>query len=244
MYMDREATISWATEARTLLADHPAIVSNSITIFVLPTFPLIGEVRNIFTNSNLLVGSQNLSNKDFGAMTGEVSPVLLKQLGCEFSAVGHYERRTLFSEEEGSIAEKVNAAYRNNIIPVICIGEIDRADAESTELEIMEQMRSALSLSLDAKQKPTIIAYEPSWAIGAKEPAPQHHINRMCAAIRKSLLLLGFTNFSIIYGGSAGPGTFTQISENIDGLFLGRMAHDPKALEEVVTEIWLAGQVA
>jgi len=244
MYMDREATIAWANEVKFRLAEHPAVVSDYLSIFVLPSFPLINDVKSIFQGTKLNVGSQNLSHEDSGALTGEVSPVVLKQLGCEFAAIGHYERRTHFKEDEDEIALKVNAAYRNEITPVICVGEATYIDDESAELETIAQIQSALLASSEYKDAPTVIAYEPSWAIGAEAPASPDHINRLCAAIHKEAILLGLTKFRVIYGGSAGPGLLAAVSTNIDGLFLGRMAHESEALVEVVDEFWSESHIS
>ena len=244
MYMDRQATIIWATQVKSLLAEHPAVTSGAITVFVLPSFPLITDVQNIFKGTKLLVGSQNLSHKDAGALTGEVSPVVLKQLGCQFATIGHHERRTNFKEDEFEIAQKVSASYRNGITPIICVGEKEFVDEYSSEIETISQIQSALLLSPEYKELPTIIAYEPSWAIGGQEPASPAHINHICAAISKEVKSLGLSNFWVIYGGSAGPGLFTQVAINIDGLFLGRMAHEPQALAVVVDEFWSAGHIS
>ncbi len=244
MYMDREATIAWAKEVKSLLAEHPAVISDYLSIFVLPSYPLINDVKSIFQGTKLIVGSQNLSHEDSGALTGEVSPVVLKQLGCEFAAIGHYERRTHFKENEDEIAMKVTAAYRNEITPVICVGEATYIDDESAELETIAQVQSALLSSPEYKDAPTVIAYEPSWAIGAEAPASPAHINRICAAIRKEALTLGLSKFWVIYGGSAGPGLLEEVSRSIDGLFLGRMAHETDALVEVVDEFWSESDVS
>ena len=236
MYMDHQATIAWAREVKARLANHRAITSHSIEIFVLPTFPSISEVAAIFRGTELKVGSQNLSDHDSGALTGEVSPIVLRQLDCEFSAIGHHERRTLFGEDEDVIARKVIAAYRNEITPVICVGEVEYLDVESSEIETIRQLQSTLRLASEFRGLPTVIAYEPAWAIGAKEPASAEHIKQMCAAIKGELGKVGLTNYRVIYGGSAGPGLLNQVAETIDGLFLGRMAHDPDALVEIVNE--------
>ncbi len=244
MYMDRAATVAWAREVKSLLASHPAVTSGVISVFSLPSFPLIADVAEIFEGTKLVVGSQNLSHQDAGALTGEVSPVVLKQLGCQYAAIGHFERRTHFKENESEIAEKVSAAFRNQIAPIICVGETDFVDEESSELETISQIQSALLLSTEYKNLPTVIAYEPSWAIGAEKPASPAHINQLCAAIHNELKALGLTNYWVMYGGSAGPGLFSEVSQNIDGLFLGRMAHEPQALAVVVDEFWSAQRIS
>jgi triosephosphate isomerase len=244
MYMDRVATIKWAEAVKSKIQNHEAIRSQAVRVFILPSFPLIADVLQVMNGTEIQVGAQNLFYEDSGAYTGEVSPVVLRQLGCDYVSIGHHERRTYFEENDDQIGKKTLAAFRNNIVPVICVGEELFVDDESAELETISQIQSALLFSNEYKESPTVIAYEPSWAIGAQIPATAAHINRLCGAIQSELHQLGFTKTWVIYGGSAGPGLYTQVKENVNGLFLGRMAHDPEAVLTVLNEFWIEKPVA
>ncbi len=240
MYLDVDATLQWAHRVKEIVASHPAVASGAVEVFVLPSFPMIRDMVQIFSGSGVGVGAQNFSNHDEGPYTGEVSPLLLKQIGCEYAEVGHFERRSNFNEDEALISKKVSSAFRNDLIPVICIGEYEELDPEETSSETIRQLRSSLSNSgRFLADSPVVVAYEPSWAIGGVAPASAQHINAVCQAIRDELIQMGAKEFWVIYGGSAGPGLYSSISNSVDGLFLGRLAHDPESLSRVLDEVWL-----
>ena len=117
---------------------------------------------------------------------------------------------------------------------VLCIGEVARSDAASAAVRTIAQLRSAL---VDAPAGRVLVAYEPVWAIGAPEPAAVEHISEVTRALRAELdALPGRDGSLVIYGGSAGPGLLTRLAGAADGLFLGRFAHDPAALADVLDE--------
>lgn len=243
MYLDVDATLEWAQRVRDTVVDHPAIVSGAVEVFVLPSFPLIRDMMQIFSGSNIRVGAQNFSNHDEGPYTGEVSPLLLQQIGCEYAEVGHFERRSNFNEDEALISKKVASALRNNLTPVICVGEYEEEDSASSAVEALRQLTSSLSRSERFfADSSIVVAYEPSWAIGGTEPASSEHINYVCRLLREELVRLGVTNNRLIYGGSAGPGLYSSIAFSVDGLFLGRMAHDTESLNRVLDEVWMQEQ--
>ncbi len=240
MYLDVDATLQWAHRVKDIVANHPAVASGAVEVFVLPSFPMIRDMVQIFSGSGVGVGAQNFSNHDEGPYTGEVSPLLLKQIGCEYAEVGHFERRSNFNEDEALISKKVSSAFRNDLIPVICIGEYEELDPEETSSETIRQLKSSLSNSGKfLTNSPVVVAYEPSWAIGGAAPASAQHINAVCLAIRDELIRMGAKEFWVIYGGSAGPGLYASISDSVDGLFLGRLAHDPESLSRVLDEVWV-----
>lgn len=243
MYLDVDATLEWAHRVRDIVLEHPAVVSGAVEVFVLPSFPMIRDMVQIFSGSSVRVGAQNFSNHDEGPYTGEVSPLLLQQIGCEYAEVGHFERRSNFNEDEALISKKVASAFRNNLIPVICVGEYEEEDSPSSAAEALRQLTSSLSRSEHFfAGSSVVVAYEPSWAIGGAEPASPEHINYVCRLLREELARLGVTNSRVIYGGSAGPGLYSSIAFSVDGLFLGRLAHDPESLSRVLDEVWMEEQ--
>lgn len=230
MYMNREQTLSWLDAAVTELQN---IKDNNIELFLLPSPPLISECLERTSGSLFAIGAQNISEYDSGAFTGEISPQLLTQMGCEYALVGHHERRALFGENDDVISQKIAASSRNNLIPIVCIGELSTEEKEA-QTEVRIQITTALEEQKHLKK--LVIAYEPTWAIGAEQPASSEHINRMCSLIRTELEELKIKNFQIIYGGSAGEGLFEMISQTCDGLFLGRRAHNPQTFISIVQE--------
>jgi triosephosphate isomerase len=230
MYMDREQTLSWLDAAVTGLG---SINSDDVELFLLPSAPLISDCIERTSASLLAIGAQNISAHDSGAFTGEISPQLLAQMGCEYALIGHHERRTLFGESNDVISQKIAAGNRNNLIPIVCIGEISKEE-KSAALEVKTQIRSAIKDQKNLKK--LVIAYEPTWAIGVEHPASAEHINEMCSLIRSELEDMNIQDFRILYGGSAGEGLFEMISQTCDGLFLGRRSHNPQTYISIVQE--------
>ena len=230
MYMDREQTLSWLDAAVTGLG---SINGDDVELFLLPSVPLISQCIEKTSGSLLAIGAQNISAHDSGAFTGEISPQLLAQMGCEYALIGHHERRTLFGESNDVISQKIAASSRNNLIPIVCIGELS-TEEKSAEAEVKTQIRSAVKDQKNLKK--LVIAYEPTWAIGVDQPASADHINRMCALIQSELEDMKIENFQILYGGSAGEGLFEMISQTCDGLFLGRRSHNPQTYISIVQE--------
>jgi triosephosphate isomerase (TIM) len=218
---------------------------------VLPTAPLIDPVVRIFDGTGVGVGAQNLSDQDRGPFTGEVSGAVLSELGCRYAEVGHAERRRLFGEDDAAAAAKVAACWRNRLTPVLCVGEpepgppADAARACTAEAigllghaeVILRDGATAAEAEESEWPQPVVLAYEPHWAIGQPEPAPIGHITAVTAGLRAWLAVQPeLAGSRVIYGGSAGPGLLGEIRDSADGLFLGRFAHDPAALEAILDE--------
>ena len=198
---------------------------------------LIAQLVSVFVGTKVRVGSQNHSEMDSGAFTGETSAQMLSEIGCEFAEIGHAERRNNFNETEERIARKVLQALSAHLIPVICVGELAQSSTEKAAEVCIEQIKAALSLSGTYLHQRIIIAYEPIWAIGVAAPADAAYINAVCEKLKEASSLLGTTNLQILYGGSANQGLFEKIAQSVDGLFLGRSAHDVKNLKEIIEEV-------
>ncbi|TPX04588.1 triosephosphate isomerase, partial [Schumannella luteola] len=123
---------------------------------------------------------------------------------------------------------------RNGLTPVLCVGETERMPVGDALAVAAAQVSSAVA---GAPAGRIVVAYEPVWAIGAPEPAPADHIRALTSGLRSAVAELpGRDGSAVIYGGSAGPGLLTELGDDVDGLFLGRFAHDPAALREVLAE--------
>jgi triosephosphate isomerase len=239
MYFGSQETLDWCARIGAIADGHPAVASGMVHVFVLPTFPLLMPVIALLRDTAVEVGAQNLCSRDSGPFTGEVSGQVLAELGCAYVAVGHAERRRLFGETDDEVALKVEAALRNDLCPVVCVGEADPTDGESAARECVRQLRSALSrIDHDRMRARVVVAYEPRWAIGADRPAPDQHIAEVCSALQTSVRdARPAAADRVIYGGSAGPGLLERLGDSVDGLFLGRYAHDPVAFEAVLDEV-------
>ena len=239
MYLTHRDTVRWSQQVASVANSHPAAQDGSAELFVLPSFPAIPACLETFAGTPVRVGAQDIATDDAGAFTGEVSGRMLAELGCTHAEVGHAERRRIFGETDDVVAAKALAALRNGLTPVMCVGEPDRTAPEQAAAACIRE----LSVVIDAassKGHPAqlIVAYEPQWAIGASEPASAEHIGGVCRFIREWLAARPATAGSrVIYGGSAGPGLLTRLGDSVDGLFLGRFAHDPNALKTILDEV-------
>ncbi|MBT0770066.1 triosephosphate isomerase [Kineosporia sp. J2-2] len=241
MYMGYDQTLHWCQDVAAVAAGHP-LLKNGGKLFVAPSFPAVPAAREIFRASGVAVGAQNLAEQDSGALTGEVGGPMLREAGALYVEVGHAERRRLFGETEDVVAAKTAAALRNGLVPVLCIGETDQVPAAEAAAECVRQLGTALRIAeRKALGGRVVVAYEPVWAIGAAQPAGDEHIATVCTALRAAMAARpAYPDSSVIYGGSAGPGLLTRISGAVDGLFLGRFAHDPQALKTVLDEAFQA----
>jgi triosephosphate isomerase len=237
MYFSAAQTIEWARAVKNQIAEMNSIDNSSIEFFVLPSTPMIAQLVSVFVGTKVRVGSQNHSEMDSGAFTGETSAQMLSEIGCEFAEIGHAERRNNFNETEERISRKVLQALKSHLIPVVCVGELTQTAPEKAAEVCIEQINASLSLSADYLEQRIIIAYEPVWAIGVAAPADSSYINTVCSKIKEASVRLGATNLQILYGGSANQGLFEKIAQNVDGLFLGRSAHDVKNLKKIVEEV-------
>jgi len=238
MYFTHARTIAWATELAGIARRHPAIQGGVVDLFVVPSFPALVPVREVLASTPVRLGAQDLATADAGAFTGEVSGVELAEIGCTLAEVGHAERRTLFHEDDAVISAKTAAALRNGITPLLCVGEESPASPAVAALEVAVQIDAALAEADEAGlDGSVVVAYEPVWAIGTPEPAAPDHIGAVVAALEARLAELPARAGSrVIYGGSAGPGLLTELGGDVRGLFLGRFAHDPAAVERILDE--------
>jgi triosephosphate isomerase len=240
MYFGRRQTVEWCRAVARLAARHPLVARHAVELFVLPAAPMIDPALRIFMGTPVRVGAQNLYTEDSGAFTGEVSGALLREMGCRYAEVGHAERRRLFGEDNALVAAKVAACWRNGLVPVLCVGEPTQSPPEQAAEACVAEAQDVLDRALAAgagSERTTVLAYEPHWAIGQADPAPVEHIREVTSTIRRWLATrTERAGGRVIYGGSAGPGLLTGISDSADGLFLGRFAHDPAAVEAILDE--------
>ena len=211
-------------DARRWLLEAAEVVPDSVEFFAAPSYLAIPDALEAFPDGT---AAQDVAAEESGAFTGEVSAAELAEAGVRYVEVGHAERRRLFGETDEVVAAKAAAALRHGLVPVLCVGEMTEGPAAEV---VVAQLRSALA---GAPAGRVIVAYEPVWAIGADAPASDDHIRRVCAALRDARRE---PHDAVIYGGSAGPGLLTRLGDAVDGIFLGRFAHDPAALRAVVDE--------
>ncbi len=238
MYFGHARTLDYCRAVAALAAAHPAVQRGDIELFILPSFTALPESAALLAGSGAAAGAQDIFWEDEGAYTGEVSGTTIAELGGRYVEVGHAERRRIFGEDDDVVGLKTAAAYRNGLVPVLCVGEPQQGSAVQAIAHCVREIDSALtraaSLGLAGR---TIVAYEPQWAIGAAEPATPAFIGEVVRGIDAHLQTLpGQAASRVIYGGSAGPGLIDQLDTAVAGLFLGRFAHDPQALTAILDE--------
>ena len=231
-YLGWRDSLDWVDRVHDLLVAAP--LSAGTRLFVVPSFPVIPAAVERLAPLGVIVGAQNVA-VSAGALTGEVSAGMLRELGVGIVEVGHAERRSVFQETDDVVRTKLAAVLAEGMTPLLCVGEPDEGDPVTAAAFCADQIASAIAGN-ESRLAEVIVAYEPVWAIGAAEPAPVAHIVGVVAALRRALADRYATSVGqIIYGGSAGPGLLAMLP-SVDGLFLGRFAHNPANLRIVLDE--------
>jgi triosephosphate isomerase len=204
-------------------------------IMIAPPFTVLAYSKNFIKNTPLKLGAQNSCWEEKGAFTGEISPVMLKELGVEYVILGHSERRHIFGESNELIAKRVEGVYKFELIPILCVGETLEERNKGKTLEVVEkQLLEGLSNIKDIKGDKIVIAYEPVWAIGTGINATPEEAEEVHFFIRERLKNLYSkeisTQIRILYGGSVTPDNIQDLMKkpNIDGVLVGGASLDPE----------------
>jgi len=205
---------------------------------VFPPFVDLPAAVAALADSPIGVGGQNLHPAPAGAFTGEVSANMLLTVGCQYVIIGHSERRQLFGETDAFIREKLEAALKAGLIPVLCVGETlqERQDGKTEEV-VRRQVTSAAS-GLDRSGE-VVFAYEPVWAIGTGVVASPEQAQAVHAQIRGWLSELwseAAEKTRILYGGSVKPDNAKALlsCEDIDGALVGGAALEPESFMRII----------
>jgi triosephosphate isomerase len=199
-----------------------------VTVAVCPPFPYLGRVAAALRGSTVSLGAQNLYPEKEGAFTGEVSPLMLTDVGCRYVILGHSERRHKLGENNAFINRKVHAALAAGLHAILCVGEtLEEREGNRTEAVLDAQVAGSLAGVTAAALGSVVVAYEPVWAIGTgknatPEQAQQAHaflrgrIARQCGEEAAKRLV-------IQYGGSVNPGNAATLlgQPDVDGALVG-----------------------
>ncbi len=214
---------------------------SKVEVVIAPPFTALAHLAQLIKNSRVRLAAQNLFYGNEGAFTGEISPVMLREIGCQYAIIGHSERRQLFHEDNSLIQKKLKAALRHNLIPILCVGEtLQQRKAGSIELILTEQIAAALA-DLDSEQiKRLVIAYEPLWAIGTGETASPQDAEAAAVFIRQQIKRLfgdvAASSIRIQYGGSVKPENALELlmQTNIDGALVGGASLNPEIFTKII----------
>ncbi|MCK4739130.1 MAG: triose-phosphate isomerase [Deltaproteobacteria bacterium] len=217
-----EESLNLVTELLELTKDN-----TSTEILITPPFTSLQKVGELIKDSNIRLGAQNMHAETNGAFTGEISGKMLKSVGCEYVIIGHSERRGLFCETDKIVNKKTHSALRENLKPIICVGEtIEEKEAGETLTVITRQVSRALEGFDSDLIKDITIAYEPIWAIGTGKsaaPAEAEEIHKFIRGLLSELFGTFADVVRIIYGGSVKADTIDTLmaEENINGALVG-----------------------
>ena len=235
-----------AKEAISFMKEFKKMIKNkNAEVVICPSFTSLQAVSKELKGSNIKLGAQNMHFENSGAYTGEISALMLKELGCEYIILGHSERREFFGEDGFLINKKVVAALDNSLKPILCIGENLEQRRSGRTNEILEsQLKNCLKNIDKNKFFKVSIAYEPIWAISrgnpnhraatAEDAEEGHRFIRM--VLEKTYGKKISRNARIIYGGSMKPENAKKLLSmpDIDGGLVGNASLNAKSFAEII----------
>ncbi len=222
-------TIAEAVELVNALKSEAA--GSAHRVMVAPPFTALSAVAEAVKGSNIMLGAQNMSDEESGAHTGEVSVLMLKDIGVDVVILGHSERRLIYGETDAFINRKVKLALKHNLEVILCVGEtLEQREAGKAEAVVEEQLEGGLKDISAAELEKITIAYEPVWAIGTGKTATPDDADAIHRAVREKITALYSNDAAekivIQYGGSVKPDNAKELMgmENIDGALVGGAA--------------------
>ncbi|HBF16716.1 MAG TPA: triose-phosphate isomerase [Verrucomicrobiales bacterium] len=212
-----------------------------VDIVIAPPFVSLPKATELLAHSKVRVSAQNMSEKDNGAFTGEVSAIMLKEIFVNYVILGHSERRAIYGESDDLINSKILKPHEVELKPIFCIGETlqEREDGKLEEIlrnQITEGMRNVT----EKQALDTVIAYEPVWAIGTGVTASPQQAQDAHEFVRSVLTELYGISVSekirIQYGGSVKPDNAAELlgQKDIDGALVGGASLEAASFAELI----------
>lgn len=227
--------VALAQELLSRVADAPADVCICVP------FVALESVGKVLAPSDIGLGAQNMHQADEGAHTGEISPLMLADLGVDYVILGHSERRADHGETDQAVGQKIKAAVARGITPIVCYGEaLDIREKGKEKDYVQAQLETSLKEVSPEEASQLVIAYEPIWAIGTGKTATKEQAEAMCAAIRNMLESRydqkTAEKVRILYGGSVKEDNIDGLmaSKNIDGALVGGASLKARAFSRLV----------
>lgn len=241
MYKTISQTVDYLTKLEALTKD---LDRNELELFVIPSYTSLESAGRCREGNSIKLGAQNMCWEEQGQFTGEISPLMLKELDIDIIEIGHSERRHVFGETDAQINKKVLTALRHGFTALLCIGETDEQKSLGVSNEYLQmQLKIGLNGVTEKEIDKLWIAYEPVWAIGEKgTPAPPEYADSKQAVIKSALRELfaeKAERIPVLYGGSVNPQNARELitMPNIDGLFIGRSAWDASSFNQIITDV-------
>ena len=233
-------TVGEARELVAALRDKVADVTD-VEIVVGPTFTALSAVAEVIRGSNIKLAAQDIYWETEGAFTGEISPLMLKDVGCQYVIIGHSERRAYFSETNETVNKKVKAAHAHSLKPIVCVGErLEERESGVTKDVVKDHVVNGLADLTEEQMLNTVIAYEPVWAIGTGKTATPEQAQEVHRFIRELLADIYSSATAeavrIQYGGSVKPNNVAQLmaQPDIDGGLIGGASLDADSFTQIV----------
>jgi len=216
-------------------------MTTDIDVMVAPPFTALAQVSDVVRGSCVSLGAQNLFWEAQGAFTGEISPAMLVSAGCKYVIIGHSERRQYFNETDETVNRRIKAAFDNDLIPVMCVGESEKERESKNTFSVLDkQLKKGLEDFSSDDLKKLVIAYEPVWAIGTGKTATSEQAQEVHQFLR-SVLEKSFGNMlaksiRILYGGSVKPNNIAELMAmpDVDGALVGGASLDPETFSKIV----------
>jgi triosephosphate isomerase len=211
-------------------------------VVLAPPFTALARVSETIKGSRVALAAQNMYQEDKGAYTGEVSPVMLKDIGCTYVIIGHSERRKYFHEQDKEVNLKVKKTLSAGLKPIMCVGETDEEREKGITQSIVDRQIN-LGLSGVEKIDNVVIAYEPVWAIGTGKvatPAQAQEVHKFIRGILKDLYDSAANDIRILYGGSVTKDNIGELitMEDIDGALVGGASLKPDGFLGIIQQIF------
>ena len=230
MYKNIQDTVAYLQR---LVENTKDISRDEIELFIIPSYTTLESATSKVDRKYVKLGAQNMSWKDQGQFTGEISPLMLKELGLDLVMIGHSERRHVFGETDLEENKKVKAALNHGFTTLLCIGETAEEKKFGISAEVLRTQLKIGFHDVPAKQANNIwVAYEPVWSIGVNgTPASADYAEEMHKVIKNCLREIfgeAADEIPVLYGGSVNPENANEliVQPSIDGLFTGRAAWD------------------
>ena len=236
MNMTIEQSVSMVESLKEKVKDVTAV-----EIMIAPPYTALSAVAQAVKDSNIQLGAQNLHFEKSGAYTGEISPGMLKEIGCNWVIIGHSERRQYFGCTDEIVNRKLKTAVSEGLKPVVCIGETLQERETGKTFDILrKQLDGGLKDLSEAEQNALTVAYEPVWAIGTGKTATSEQAEEAHSFIRQKLSEMYGQEFSesvrILYGGSVKPANISELMKqnNLDGGLVGGASLDPDSFASII----------
>jgi triosephosphate isomerase len=212
-----------------------------VEVVVAPPYTVLSAVADVIKDSNIKLSAQDMYWEKNGAFTGEVSPLMLKDVGCQYVIIGHSERRLFFAETNETVNKKVKCAHEYSIRPIMCVGEkLEEREAGVMKDVVKDHVVNGLAGLTEEQMLATVIAYEPVWAIGTGKTATPEQAQEVHCFIRELISEIYSSSVAdaivIQYGGSVKPDNVAQLmaKPDIDGGLIGGASLDAESFAKIV----------